>query len=138
MQSSTYSSWAAFVLAVATLQNVPAAAVQTPQTPETQPQTNSLESRMSRIQARLLAKASQVPNSEASFVGTGWGEGGAEAAGGFGNVRGGGGFGNARGGGGFANNRGGGGFVNTVGGGGFANATPWRNAWTDGGGFVNW
>ncbi len=138
MHSSSFTSWAAFVLAVAALNGVPAGAAELSPANPGNSLANPVESRISRIQANLKAKASQLPNSETYLGGTGQGEGESIAGGGFGNARGGGGFGNATGGGGFGNARGGGGFVNTAGSGGFANVNPWRNAWGDGGGFVNW
>ena len=104
-----------FVIALGTISSLPNASQATEI-------TAGLEARLASINAALQQRASQLP------VETNFPKPGNDVVAGFANRSGGGGFGNARG---------GGGFVNRGGGGGFANVNPWRNGWSDGGGFVN-
>ncbi|MGL5033421.1 MAG: GrrA/OscA1 family cyclophane-containing rSAM-modified RiPP [Microcystaceae cyanobacterium] len=118
MKITTKIGWTAFLVTLATFNLSSSEASVLP--PTNQPSNSTLESRLARIVSILKTKESQLPQKNNLLN--------PELAGGFAN---------RSGGGGFANRSGGGGFVNLGGGGGFANASPWRNGWSDGGGFLN-
>ncbi|AFY61373.1 GrrA/OscA1 family cyclophane-containing rSAM-modified RiPP [Synechococcus sp. PCC 6312] len=161
MADSPHLSWAAFVLALATLTPSSAAAQAdyAPQANNSQ-SNNPVETRLSRISHHLQMNAAQwteTPNAVAegleSYIWLARGFGNVNNRGGWVNNRGGGWGNNVRGGGGFVNTRGPGwvnggrgtfvntsgpGWANGTGGGAFANWNPWRNGWGDGGSFWNW
>jgi rSAM-associated Gly-rich repeat protein len=116
------------------------------QAKEVQTANNPVEARLTRLSKTLQSRVETLPTSSplsdtANLVaqwlnGSDRGFANIPGGGGFVNRDGGGGFVNSRPGGGFANSRPGGGFVNRRPGGGFIN-NPWRNTWSDGGGFLN-
>lgn len=166
MAYSPHLSWAAFVLALATLTPSPAAAKSdyvTPANPNQASQNllnNPLETRLARIVDHLHHNAAQwsdtpdtIPAGLEDYIWLARGFGNVNNRGGWVNNRGGGWGNNIRGGGGFVNTRGPGwgngsrgtfvntrgpGWANGTGGGSFVNVNPWRNGWGDGGSFWNW
>jgi rSAM-associated Gly-rich repeat protein len=109
--------WAAFLVAIATL-NLSAAEATVSSQPN-QVSKPTVEARLERIVNVLKTRETQLPQTESHPLNL-------ELAVGWGNTRGSG----------FVNTRGPG-WGNVRGGGGFVNVNPWRNGWGDGGSFIN-
>ncbi|HIK17975.1 MAG TPA: rSAM-associated Gly-rich repeat protein [Leptolyngbyaceae cyanobacterium M33_DOE_097] len=123
MNITTYTGLVGFFLALSALHVSEAAAMSYPTAAatDTTHSSQTVESRLTRLteairqREALLPEGTTTPSEMLIAIG----------------------FANGGGGGGFANRSGGGGFANGGGGGGFVNINPWRNAWANGGGFLN-
>ncbi|MGD1698347.1 GrrA/OscA1 family cyclophane-containing rSAM-modified RiPP [Dapis sp. BLCC M229] len=123
------SSWLGFLLALSTL-NIPTA-----NATENNSLQPTVENRINRITATLKQKEEQlqnIQNLEPNRLAIGWGDG--KKGRGWINGRGRRGWGNGKNRGWINGNRGG--WIDGRGG-SFVNANPWRNGWSDRGGFYN-